>query len=147
MKKLIEKINNINKYGLESNISQKAIDLEYHLIQIYNSFFDYDYNFDETEYDKFDNSNYQNIQENIKSNFPEFGFYNIVLNPKDNISGAEIVLGDAIDDLNDIIIDLLEVKWRLENNSFDDGIWYFKFIFENHTKFHILGLLNYLHKN
>ncbi len=147
MEELLKIIRNITKYGLESNISEKENDLEHHLIQIYNSYFQYNYNFDENEYSKFDNSNYQNIQENIKSNFPEFGFYNVVLNPSNIVNAeVEVVLGDAIDDLSDIIIDLLEVKWRLENNSYDDGIWFFKFIFTNHTKSHILGLLNYLNK-
>jgi len=140
-------INNVTKYGLQSNICEKEKDLEHHLIQIYNSYFQYGYDFDENEYSKFDNSNHQNIQENIKSNFPEFGFYNVILNPFDIVdSKMEIVLCDAIDDLNDIILDLLEVKWRLENNSYNDGIWFFKFIFTNHTKSHILNLLNYLNK-
>lgn len=37
-------------------------------------------------------------------------------------------IGDAIDDLSDIIIDLLEIKGRIENNSLADGIWFFELL-------------------
>lgn len=46
--------------------------------------------------------------------------------------------------MTDIIYDLLEVKWRIEHNSLKDGLWYFKFIFQEHTKQHILDLLNFM---
>lgn len=57
---------------------------------------------------------------------------------------TDICLGDAIDDLNDIILDLLEVKWRIEHNSLHDGLYYFKTIFQFHTQQHILDLLNFM---
>ena len=53
-------------------------------------------------------------------------------------------IGDAIDDLTDIIIDLSEIKWRIENNSLADGLWFFELIFYAHTQQHILDLLNYM---
>ena len=46
--------------------------------------------------------------------------------------------------LTDIITDLFEIKWRLENNSLADGLWYFELIFKGHTQLHILDLLNYM---
>lgn len=53
-------------------------------------------------------------------------------------------MGDATDDLTDIILDLLQIKWRIENNSPNDGLWYFQLIFASHTQQHIIDLLNYL---
>ena len=52
--------------------------------------------------------------------------------------------GYAVDDLSDIILDLLEVKWRIENNNLADGIWYFKLIFQSHTQQHIINLLRFM---
>lgn len=82
--------------------------------------------------------------ENVKSNFKDFGFYKTVLDAGDIYSLDNAGIGDAIDDLNDIIFDLLEVKWRIENNSLNDGLFYFDLLFRAHTKDHILGLLSYL---
>lgn len=149
MKELIESINEIVKYGLNSNISEltKEQNLEKNLISIYQLFFELEYNFDETEYVEFEDKKSLDIEKNIKSNFPTLGFYNTFINFTEvPINENNLALGDAFDDLSDIIIDLLEVKWRLENNSYNDGIWFFKFIFKNHTKSHILGLLNYLNE-
>lgn len=149
MKELIHNINEIIKYGLNLNVNDtdKERNLEKSLVRIYNSYFDYSYEFDQSEYVDFDKSQFPNVLENIKSNFPDFGFYNIHLSLIETPSSSNNqALGDAVDDLHDIIFDLLEVKWRLENNSYDDGIWFFKFIFESHTKQHIIDLLNYLNQ-
>ncbi|WP_159471927.1 hypothetical protein [Chryseobacterium sp. 18068] len=54
------------------------------------------------------------------------------------------VVSDAVDDLSDIILDLSEIKWRIENNSLADGLWYFQLIFAGHTQQHILDLLNFM---
>ncbi len=32
--------------------------------------------------------------------------------------------GDAVDDLSDIIKDLKQINWRLQNTSYLDTIWY-----------------------
>lgn len=149
MKEVINVINQIIRYGLESNIPEenKQSDLEKNLINIYKLYFEHNDTFDKKEYAEFDITQSKTIQENIKSNFPEFGLYNTILNLSNFTYNEENQLvGDATDDLNDIINDLREVKWRLENNSLDDGIWFFKFIFKNHTKQHVLALLNYLNQ-
>ena len=150
MKELIESINEIVKYGLESNISEleKVQNLEKNLIIFYKLYFEFEDKFDETEYSEFDSSKFLNIEENIKSNFPTIGFYNTFIDlTKVPTTESNCALGDAFDDLLDIIKDILEIKWRLENNSYDNGIWFFKFIFKKHTKQHILGLLNYLNES
>ncbi|WP_165850743.1 hypothetical protein [Chryseobacterium sp. 5_R23647] len=46
--------------------------------------------------------------------------------------------------MSDIILDLSEIKWRIENNSLADGLWYFQLIFAGHTQQHILDLLNFM---
>ena len=146
MEQLISLIDEIVKFGLEPNISviNKEQLLEKNLVKFYSLYFDIDYVFDNTEYGDFDNENLPNIRKNIESNFKDYGFYKIVLdiNDIDNLNGNAI--GDAIDDLTDITKDLLEIKWRIENNSLNDGLWFFNFIFKSHTQQHILDLLNYM---
>jgi hypothetical protein len=146
MKTLLETISEITKYGLEKNLTEveKEKNLERNLIRLYNFYFEIKFEFDGKDYEEFERPQPKNITENIKSNFTQFGFYKIVLdiNDIDNLNGN--ALGDAVDDLLDITIDLIEVKWRMENNSIEDGLWHFNFSFENHIQQHILDLLNYL---
>lgn len=60
----------------------------------------------------------------------------------DNIE--DLAIGYSIDDSTDIIADLLEIKWRIENNRIDDGLWFFELIFKRHTQEHIIDLLTYM---
>lgn len=146
MNELIQTINEIVKYGLNQDLAvvKKEGLLEKDLVTIYNLYFDIRFDFDEKEYAEFDKANLPNIRQNIESNFKDFGFYKTVLNINDLENLEDNGIGDAIDDLSDIITDLLEVKWRIENNSLSDGLWFFEFTFESHLKQHILNLLNYM---
>jgi len=145
MRELIPTIDEIVKYGLQPNLTEvdKEKSLAKSLVKIYNLYFDIEYEFDETDYPDFDGEKYLNIRQNVESNFKDFGFYKIVLEINDMVND-EIGIGDAVDDLNDIIKDLLEVKWRIENNSLNDGLWFFNFIFNAHTEKHIIDLLNFI---
>lgn len=146
MKELLDHINEVSKYGLFKNIDEenKELNLEKYLVKIYNSYFEIEYKYDEKEYPEFDNTELLQIRENIKSNFPNFGYYKIANEITDIENETENLIGDSIDDLNDIILDLQEIKWRAENTSENDSKWFFKLIFNSHTKNHIINLLNYL---
>jgi hypothetical protein len=146
MKELIPTINEIVKYGLHPNliVADKEKLLERHLVKIYDLYFDIEYEFDENDYPEFDKSQLPDIRSNITSNFIDFGFYKTVLDIYDFVNLKDSALGDAIDDLSDIIIDLLEVKWRIQNNSLADGLWFFELIFHSHTQQHIIDLLNFM---
>jgi len=146
MTDLIPTINEIVKYGLEPNltVTDKEKLLEKNLVKIYNLYFDIKFDFDETDYSDFDKTHLPNIRKNIESNFKGYGFYKTILDINDTNNLKDIALGDAIDDLNDIIIDLLEIKWRIENNSLADGLWFFELMFYSHFQQHILDLLNYM---
>ena len=148
MTKLIPTINEIVKYGLQPNltVTDKEELLERNLVKIYDLYFDIKYVFDETDFPDFDKSQYTNIRQNVKSNFKDYGLYKTNLNIKDINDLKDNVIGDAIDDLTDIIFDLLEIKWRIENNSLADGLWFFKLTFFTHTQQHILELLNYMNQ-
>ena len=146
MTELIPTINEIVKYGLQPNLTVTGKEklLEKDLVKIYSLYFDIKFEFDKTNYPNFDKTNLPNVRQNIVSNFKDFGFYKTILdiNDIDNLQGSAI--GDAIDDLNDITIDLIEIKWRIEKNSLADGLWFFELMFHGHIQQHLLDLLNYM---
>ncbi|RZK48838.1 MAG: DUF5063 domain-containing protein [Pedobacter sp.] len=146
MRELILTINEIVKYGLQPNltVTDKEKLLERNLVKIYDLYFDIKYKFDETDFPEFDKSQLPDIRQNVSSNFKDYGYYKTILDINDVKNLKENAIGDAIDDLTDIITDLLEIKWRIENNSLDDGLWYFQLIFYGHLQQHILDLLKYL---
>jgi hypothetical protein len=146
MTELIPTINEIIKHGLQANLveTDKEKLLERNLVKIYNLYFDIEFEFDKTDFPDFDKSKLPNIRENVESNFKDFGLYKLVIDINDLDNLKENSISDAVDDLTDIIIDLLEIKWRAETNSFADGLWYFKLVFYSHTQQHILNLLNFI---
>ncbi len=146
MKELIPTINEIIKYGLQPNltITDKEKLLERHLVKIYDIYFDIEFTFDETEYPDFDKSELLDIRQTVTSNFQDFGLYKTTIDINDIDNLKDNAIGDAIDDLTDIINDLLEIKWRIENNSLADGLWFFELIFYSHTQQHILDLLSFM---
>lgn len=102
-------INTITQFGLKSDlkISSKMELLERSLVKIYNFYFEVEHVYAETDYPDFTKFQLPYLRANVRNNFPEFGCYKIandIIN-LDNID--DILTGDAIDDLSDIIIDLL----------------------------------------
>lgn len=146
MTELIPTINEIVKYGLQANltVTDKEKLLERHLVKIYNLYFDIEYTFDEADYKDFDKSQHPEIRQNVERNFKDYGIYKTILDINDIDNLKDNAIGDSIDDLSDIISDLLEIKWRIENNSLADGLRFFELIFCSHTQQHILNLLNYM---
>ena len=153
MKELIENINQIAEFGISPKVElkNKVLELKQLLVSIYNCFLNSEDVFDNKEYrDNFDFP-YEEIKENVEKNFLDFGWY-ISINdihkveykngePKSVINSD---LGDPIDDISDIIKDLLEVKWRVENTSKEDAIWHFRFLMKNHAEKHLVDLLKFL---
>ena len=146
MTELVTTINEIVKYGLQPSliVTDKEKLLERNLVKIYDLYFDIKYKLDETDFPDFDKSQLPDIRQNVSSNFKDYGFYKTILDINDIDNLTDNAIGDAIDDLSDIIFDFLEIKWRIENNSLADGLWFFAFIFHSHTQQHILDLLNFM---
>lgn len=150
MNELLNIINEITKYGLNPSLehTDKEKDLEKNLVALYKKYFEIKFIFDEKDYADFDDLGLKNIRENVSSNFPSFGFYHNLAELHKLENKADLVVGDAVDDLTDIILDLLEIKWRAETNSESDAWWYFELIFYSHTQQHLIDLLNFMkHKN
>ena len=143
LKDLIEKI---TEFGTNPNVGldNKKVVLKNLLVSIYYEFINTTTEFDEEDYPDEPQLNFKEILKNIKSNFPDFGWYSTSLDSNKLIPNAEIAHGDELDDLADIIKDLLEVKWRMENTSKKDAIWHFEFNMRTHSEQHLLDLLKRL---
>ena len=78
--------------------------------------------------------------------FPEFGMYSEV-EPGAAYRGSlgETMMGDAIDDLEDIAGDLSEVAVLLRKGEPANAIWQFRFSFESHWGRHLRSLQGYVH--
>jgi hypothetical protein len=79
----------------------------------------------------------------VAERFPDLGLYSI--SDPTILEAKELMVGDAIDDLADILRDLMEVVWRAENQSEQDARWYFRLLFQIHWGRHLRKLSWYLH--
>lgn len=97
--------------------------------------------FDELDDKEAPATDYDRLSALLSKRFPDFGFY-AVADPLDMRLEA-LGVGDAIDDLADIVLDMQETLWRYENVSEADGNWYFRFSYY-HWGVHIRSLSLYL---
>ena len=147
MKKLRVTIDQITEFGINAKVSvpNKIGELRMLLVEIYSEFLNIKSQFDNMDYDEEPQFDYEKIRQNVVSNFPNFGWYGTVLDINNIYAQEEgLGIGDALDDLTDIIIDLLEVKWRFENTNEIDALWHFEFLMRSHSERHLINLLKYL---
>ena len=146
MSELRNLIDQITEFGTNPNVelTDKTTTLKKLLIGLYYEFLYVDFEFDETEYDEEPDFDYNQIKENVKSNFPDFGWYSNVLDLNKMEPNVEIGVGDALDDLTDIIQDLMVVKWKMENTSEMDALWQFEFSMRTHSEQHLIDLIKFL---
>ena len=146
MSKLRELIDKITEFGINPKVDliDKIDVLKKLLVGIYSEFLNLEFEFDETDYNEEPDFDYNEIKKNVKSNFPDFDWYSMVLDSNKMGPDIEIGIGDEIDDLIDIIKDLLAVKWRMENTSENDALWHFELSMRTHSEQHLVDLLKRL---
>ena len=77
--------------------------------------------------------------------FPKFGFYAVVtLDPDPD---AKVMVGDAIDDLADIALELEEVEWLWDNRGPQEAAWQFQFGYRSHWGTHLHDVQRYVHRH
>ncbi|WNG43615.1 DUF5063 domain-containing protein [Archangium minus] len=90
-------------------------------------------------------ADYRLLRERISSLFPNYGFYSTVLDVTNEVGESEVGVGDSIDDLTDIAMDLHEVLARCQMTSEEDALFHFRILFEGHWGAHLRSLQQYLH--
>ncbi len=103
-----------------------------------------DFKYDDTEYPDSPEFDYQFHYNKIKRNFPYFGFYNTVADISVNLNKTTIVIGDSIDDITDILIEIKTVLWLWDNTSVQNALWQFKTLYDLHWGSHLKNLQVYL---
>ena len=104
------------------------------------------FEFDETDYTDAPRKDYDELRKIVSKNFPNCSYYNIAQPTSIKIGEASISVGDAIDDICDIAIDLSEVLWCWENTSVENALWHFQQSYEYHWGHHLRELQLYLLK-
>lgn len=146
MSKLKELIDRIVEFGTSEKLKSenKTLEIKRLLVGIYAEYLKVETEFDETDYEEPLRLDYDGIRSVVTEHFPDFGWYHSAWESHKINEDADLVTGDSIDDLTDIIKDLIEVQWRLENNCEKDGLYQFEFLMKNHSEQHLVNLLKYL---
>jgi len=104
-----------------------------------------EYQFDDADYPESPGNDYTEVREKIKIRFPALGHYNTAAEVSVKIGNSTLLIGDAIDDLVDILCDLKEVLWCFNNTSDNNALWHFEFGYRSHWGRHLRELQLYLH--
>ena len=146
MSKIKKLIDRIVEFGTNEKLESenKVLEIQRLLVGIYAEYLNVETEFDPTDYDEPLNLDYDGIRSVVMEHFPDFGWYHSAWESHKIIEDADLVTEDSIDDLADIIKDLIEVQWRLENNSEKDGIYHFEYLMKNHSEQHLVNFLKYL---
>ena len=146
MNKLRKLIDQITEFGINPKVelTDKTDVLKKLLVGIYSEFLNVEFEFDESDYDEEPDFDYDEIRQNVKSNFPDFDWYSMVMDLNRLEPNVEIGIGDALDDLTDIIKDLLAVKWKMDNTSEMDALWEFELSMRTHSEQHLIDLIKYI---
>lgn len=146
MSKLIELLDNITEFGENPNVNveDKEREICKLLASLYSEYLSMSLpELDDKNYDEDPNFNSDLIRKNIEKNFPNFGWYHCLTNSHKLLEEAELGTGDAIDDLSDIVKDMLDVKWIINNHSLANGLWQFHFWMKYHCEQHLVDFLKY----
>jgi len=103
------------------------------------------YVFDETDFPDSPQQDYQQIREKVRNAFPTLGYYNTAQETSENLEATEVVVGDSIDDITDIAIDLNDVLWCYSNTSENDAMWHYLNSYKTHWGKHLRELQLYLY--
>ena len=146
MNKIRNLIYRITEFGTHPSVESKdkIKEIQRLLVEVYAMYLNLQVDVDINDYGEVPDVDYNTIRKNAEANFPEFGLYHSLWESHKLNKDPDVVTGDAIDDISDIIKDLLEVKWRFENTSEQDALWTFQNLMRIHSEQHLVDFLKYL---
>ncbi len=80
----------------------------------------------------------------MNERFPYMGYYNAVTRVTEDVGSDSASVGDAIDDIADIVGDLSDYLWRVEHTSAADAVWHLDQTYRYHWGLHARWLQLYL---
>lgn len=90
-------------------------------------------------------NDYPAIRKAAEKRFPNWGYYNTPKDVTENVAESELVAGDAIDDITDIVNDLKMVLWSYRNENETNALWHLRDSYLGHWRWHMRNLQIYLH--
>ena len=98
-------------------------------------------------YDSIDipQNDYQAIRKAAEERFPNWGYYNTPQDVTEKAAESALVVGDAIDDITDIVNDLKIVMWSYRNETETHALWLLQDSYLAHWRAHMRHLQLYLH--
>ena len=90
-------------------------------------------------------NDYAAIRKAAEKTFPNWGYYNVADEITQNIGRCEIHVGDAIDDVTDIVNDLKMIYWSYVNESEEMAVWHLLDSYKYHWREHMRSLQFYVH--
>ncbi|MCE2029173.1 DUF5063 domain-containing protein [Sessilibacter corallicola] len=133
----------LNDSHNESDLNQLIQKLDELPLLVYCAKFE----FDPEDYNDPPTANYSDTRKTINSKFPELGLYHSAQYTDDLECTGELLLGDAVDDLADIVGDLLEIEWYFENTSDANALWHLEMSYRGHWGNHLRELQLYLYRH
>jgi len=103
------------------------------------------YTYDERDFPDAPRTDAKTIRTLVSAHFPSLGYYNLADPTTQQIGRASVIVGDGIDDIVDIYLDLKEALWRWDGTSVDDALWHLTNSFGSHWGLHLRSLQYYLH--
>lgn len=103
-----------------------------------------DSEFDEREWPLAPRRDTRRLRALVCRRFPNYGFYNVPSVVTERIAESEVIVADAIDDIEEIAGELLDFEWYLANTSEEDAYWHLAFNYRGHWREHLRGLQFYL---
>ena len=101
------------------------------------------FSYDDRDYPDCPDQDYQSLRNLVSTKFPSLGYY-YVTTPVEPPGEAEVTIGDAIDDLADILRDLIDVQWYFEHTSVANALWHYEQNYKFHWSRHLRNLQSYL---
>ena len=89
---------------------------------------------------------YTDIRGKITQKCPFLGMYNVVSPLSESIGEGDAVVGDSVDDLADIMLDLEKSRIMQKDMIESDASYWIRFLYLNHWERHLRQLQYYLYE-
>lgn len=90
-------------------------------------------------------NDYPAIRKAAEERFPNWGYYNTPKDVTENVAESELLTGDVIDDITDIVNDLKMVMWSYKKENEINALWHLQDSYNGHWRWHMRNLQVYLH--